>query len=170
MAGYGLRRRLVDEHRQPKADLRTGEHKSLQTDRVILVPGPVEEVQTVRRMYRLFVEERRSESEIAAILNREGTATDLGRPWTRDTVHQIVTNEKYVGNNVFNRVSFKLKKRRVRNPPDMLVRTAGAFEAIVPPDLFVRAATLIEERSRRFSEAEMLDGLKVTCSPDCPRL
>ncbi|WP_342634676.1 recombinase family protein [Borborobacter arsenicus] len=50
MAGYGLRCRLVDERRQPKADLRTGEHKSLQTDRVILVPGPMEEIQTVRRM------------------------------------------------------------------------------------------------------------------------
>ena len=56
MAGYGLRRRLVDETRRPKADLRIGEHKSLQTDRVILVPGPPEEVQTIRRMYRLFVE------------------------------------------------------------------------------------------------------------------
>ena len=33
MAGYGLRRRLVDEHRRPKVDLRAGEHKSLQTDR-----------------------------------------------------------------------------------------------------------------------------------------
>ncbi|WP_342634677.1 recombinase family protein [Borborobacter arsenicus] len=84
----------------------------------------------------------------------------MGRPWTRGTVHQILTNEKYVGNNVFNRVSFKLKKRRVRNPPDMLVRAAGAFEAIVPPDLFFRAAAMIVERNRRFTEAEMLDGLK----------
>jgi DNA invertase Pin-like site-specific DNA recombinase len=159
MAGYGLRRRLVDEHRQPKADLRAGEHKSLQTDRVILVPGPEEEVRTVRRMYRLFVESRRSEREIAELLNDEGVTTDLGRPWTRGTVHQVLTNEKYIGNNVFNRVSFKLKKRRVRNPPDLLVRAAGAFEAVIEPDLFRRAALIIGERSRRYSDAEMLDGL-----------
>lgn len=159
MAGYGLRRRLVDEHRQPKADLRTGEHKSLQTDRVILVPGPAEEVRTVRRMYRLFVESRRSEREIADLLNDEGLTTDLGRPWTRGTVHQVLTNEKYIGNNVFNRVSFKLKKRRVRNPPDLVVRAAGAFEAVIEPDLFRRAALIIGERSRRYSDAEMLDGL-----------
>jgi DNA invertase Pin-like site-specific DNA recombinase len=31
-AGYGLRRQLVDEHRQPKAILRRSEQKSLQTD------------------------------------------------------------------------------------------------------------------------------------------
>ena len=35
-AGYGLRRQLIDEKRQPKAELRRGERKSLQTDRVVL--------------------------------------------------------------------------------------------------------------------------------------
>src|SRR5215207_8786795 len=39
MAGYGLRRQLIDEHRHPKSELAVGEQKSLQTDRVILVPG-----------------------------------------------------------------------------------------------------------------------------------
>src|SRR6266478_2333672 len=37
-AGYGLRRMLVDQNGQEKATLKMGEHKSLQTDRVILVP------------------------------------------------------------------------------------------------------------------------------------
>jgi hypothetical protein len=45
--------------------------------------------------------------------------TDLGRPWTRGTVHQVLTNEKYIGNNVYNRASFKLKAKRVVNTPDM---------------------------------------------------
>jgi len=44
-AGYGLRRQLVDEHRTAKAELTRGEQKSLQTDRVILTPGPPEEVE-----------------------------------------------------------------------------------------------------------------------------
>src|SRR3546814_2263982 len=42
-AGFGLRRYLVDEHRQPKAVLNQGEQKSLQTDRVVLRPGRSEE-------------------------------------------------------------------------------------------------------------------------------
>ena len=48
-----------------KGELVRGEHKSIQTDRVILVPGPADEVETVRRMYRAFVEDRQSEREIA---------------------------------------------------------------------------------------------------------
>ena len=56
-AGYGLRRMLIDQAGKPKAELQPGEQKSLQTDRVVLVPGPTEELAVVRRIYRLFVHE-----------------------------------------------------------------------------------------------------------------
>ena len=44
MAGYGLRRMRVDQNGDAQGILQFGEHKSLQTDRVILVPGSDEEV------------------------------------------------------------------------------------------------------------------------------
>ena len=100
----------------------------------------------------MFVEEGRSEREIATILNDEGALTDLGRPWTRGTVHQVLTNEKYIGNNVYNRISFKLKKKRVVNPPDMWIRADGAFAPIVEPTLFEAVRQIIQERSRRFTD------------------
>src|SRR5450756_229602 len=65
-AGYGLRRLLIDQAGKPKVELQPGEQKSLQTDRVVLVPGPTEERSVVRRVYRLFVHEGRTEGEIAA--------------------------------------------------------------------------------------------------------
>jgi DNA invertase Pin-like site-specific DNA recombinase len=46
-AGYGLRRVLIDQTGSMKGELTRGEHKSLQTDRVILMPGPDTEIQTV---------------------------------------------------------------------------------------------------------------------------
>ena len=159
MAGYGLRRQLIDEQRQPKCELPIGTQKSLQTDRVILVPGPAHEVETVRRVYRMFVEDGRTERDIAAVLNNEGVPTDLGRPWTRATVHQILTNEKYIGNNVYNRSSFKLKKKRVTNPPDMWIRGDSAFAPIVEPTLFDAVRQIIHERSLRFTNQEMLERL-----------
>jgi DNA invertase Pin-like site-specific DNA recombinase len=159
-AGYGLRRQLVDEHRAPKAELARGEQKSLQTDRVVLVPGPAEEVEIVRRIYRMFTLQGKSESEIAANLNDEGVTTDLGRPWSRGTVHQILTNEKYIGNNVYNRISFKLKRKRVVNSPNMWIRAEGVFDGVVDPDFFHAAQRLIQERSRRFSDQELLETLR----------
>lgn len=158
-AGYGLRRFLVNEHNEPKAPLARGEHKSLQTDRVILVPGPDEEVETVRRIYRLFVLDLRSEREIATILNSEGRSNEVGKAWSRAAIRQVLANEKYVGNNVYNRVSFKLKKKRVVNTPDMWVRCEGAFEAIVDSTIFEAAQTILAERARRFSDDDLLQML-----------
>ena len=120
----------------PKADLRRGRAKEPSDGPRVLRPGPPEEVEVVRRIYRMFVVQRRTEREIAETLNAEGICTDLSRPWTRGTVHQVLTNEKYIGNNVYNRVSFKLKTKRVVNPPDMWVRHDGAFEPIVEPGFF----------------------------------
>lgn len=159
-AGYGLRRMLIDEDGIEKGKLKRGQHKSLQTDRIILVPGPEEEVKNVQWMYRAFVDERKNETEIANLLNSNGILTDLQRQWTRATVHQVLTNEKYIGNNVFNRTSCKLKKRRVNNDPDMWVRADGVFEAIVDPRYFYTAQGIIVERNRHFSNEDLLSRLK----------
>ena len=159
-AGYGLRRMLVDLNGERKGTLKIGEQKSLQTDRVILVPGPKEEIAVVRRIYRLFLEEGKVETEIADILNAEGRTTDFGRAWTRGTVHQVLTNEKYIGNNIYHRTSFKLKRKQVVNAPDRWIRADGAFEGIVETEVFGRVREVILARSLRLSDEEMLEKLR----------
>jgi len=159
-AGFGLRRVLIDQSGVSKGTLTRGQHKSLQTDRVILRPGPPEEVEVVDRIYRWFIDDGLQESTIATRLNREGILTDLDRPWTRGTVHEVLTNEKYVGDNVFNRTSFKLKKQFVLNTPDMWIRKEGAFEAVVDRAMFYTAQGIIRARFRRFTDDELLDRLK----------
>jgi DNA invertase Pin-like site-specific DNA recombinase len=157
-AGFGLRRLLIDEFRQPKGELPPGAQKSLQTDRVVLVPGPEHEVAVVREIYRLFIDGHQ-ESQIAAYLNDSGILTDLKRPWTRGTVHQVLTNEKYIGNNIYNRTSFKLKAKRVVNPRDMWVRADGAFPPSVDADVFEAVQEIIAARSRRFTNEDLLQRL-----------
>ena len=159
-AGFGLRRMLIDESGAHKGVLKSGEQKSLQTDRVILVPGPDHEVGIVNRIFRAFVNEGLNETQITDRLNAEGVSTDLGRKWSRGTIHSLLTNEKYIGNNIYNRTSFKLKQSRVLNSPDIWVRANGAFEAIVPSDLFHMAQGILRERARRYSDDHMLSRLK----------
>ncbi len=160
-AGFGLRRMLIDQSGEPKGQLARGERMSLQTDRGILVLGPDDELDVVRSIYKLFVHDGKRERDIAAELNAQGILTDLGRAWTRGTLRQVLTNEKYIGNNVYNRTSFKLKKAHVRNLPDKWVRKDGAFEAIVSPELFYTAQGIIRERNRCYSDDEMIAQLKV---------
>lgn len=159
-AGYGLRRMLIDQNGQHKGVLKIGEQKSLQTDRVILVRGPEEEVTAIQWIYDAFVREGIMESEIAKSLNARGLTTDFGREWTRGTVHQVLTNEKYIGNNVYHRTSFKLKKKHINNPPERWIRVEKAFDGIVDPSIFFAAQGIIIERSRKFTNDEMLEKLR----------
>ena len=64
-----------------------------------------------------------------------------------------------IGNNVFNRVSYKLKQKRVVNAPAQWVRADGVFEGIVEPDFFEAAQRIIADRSRRFTDEELLECL-----------
>lgn len=159
-AGYGLRRYLIGENGEPKGELSRKQHKSIQTDRVILVPGPSNEIEVVHDIYRQFVRDRLNEVEIAIGLNRRGITTDTGHPWSRGTVHQILINEKYVGNNVWNRGSFKLKQRRVKNDPDLWIRADSVFEPIVERALFDAVQQIIQNRSRKMTNDEMLRSLR----------
>jgi DNA invertase Pin-like site-specific DNA recombinase len=159
-AGYGLRRILIDQNGSVKTELTRGEHKSLQTDRVILMPGPEDEVRTVNLMYHWFINDGLMESEIAGRLNGMQVRTDMDREWTRGTVHEVLTNEKYIGNNIYNRRSFKLKKLRVENTPDMWIKKEGAFESIVPPDVFYTAQGIIRARAYRYSNEELIERLR----------
>jgi DNA invertase Pin-like site-specific DNA recombinase len=159
-AGYGLRRQLIDRDRAPKGLLGLGERKSLQTDRVILVPGPDDEVRTVRQIYESFVETEKTEREIAEDLNGRGVPGEYSRPWTRSTVHQVLTNPKYVGANVYNRRSFKLKHKRIENPVQMWIWKDDAFEPIVEIEAFEKARKIIDLRSLHLSDDELLDRLR----------
>jgi len=168
-AGYGLRRVLIDQAGSFKGELARGEHKSLQTDRVILQPGPDSEIAIVNRIYKWFIDDNLSETEIAERLNEQGICTDLGRAWTRGTVREVLINEKYIGNNVYNRHSFKLKKKHVDNPPEMWIRKEGAFDGIVPVATFMAAQEILAERSKKLTDAELLDHLKALYA-ECGRL
>jgi len=159
-AGYGLRRQLVDINGAPKSRLDRGDRKSLQTDRVILVPGPAEEIAVVHEVYERFTSKGESETQIAAHFNHLGIFSDYNRPWTRATIHQILTNPKYIGANVYNRQSFKLKQKRISNPPDMWISRDAAFEPIIPLELFEKSLAVIRARHQHLSNDELLERLK----------
>ncbi len=158
--GYGTRRLLVDQSSAPKLILAAGERKSIQTDRVVLILGPPEEVSIVRWIFSVFVKQRKSERMIVKILNEKGISSGLDRPWTSARVHKILQNEIYIGNNVWNRTSLKLGNKKIRNQPETWVRTKCSFAPIVAQPLFEAAHKIIQDRSHRLSDDEMLAPLR----------
>jgi len=158
--GFGLRRQLIDENGNAKGLLKRGERKYLQTDRVILLPGPSQEVELVRNIFRQFVVEHKSRAEIARELNEKGLVNHCGRPWTSSTIRGLLKNENYVGNNVYNRKTSWLRQKQTDNPSNLWIRAAGVFEGIIEPSLFARAQGTRWNRRHLFvSDREMLAGL-----------
>ena len=159
VAGFGLRRMLLDETGNPKQELTMGQRKSLLTERVILMPGPEDECQIVHWIYDQFIAGI-SETDIAIQLNAQGVKTNFGRLWTRGTVCEVLTNEKYVGNNLFNRTSGKMKSKAKPNPESEWVRKERAFEPIVDMERFYTVQGIYRERNKKTTDEELLQGLR----------
>ena len=160
-APYGLNRQLLDENGVPQGILAPGQRKSLQTDRVILTPGSPFRVEIVRRIFREFVSGKTSEIHIARKLNSEGLTNQFGRPWTRWLIHDLLLNENYIGNSVYNRRSLRLGTKPKRNPESTWVRKDAAFKPIIDVELFRRAGEIIAQRRLEFSDEALLERLHV---------
>lgn len=133
MVPYGFRRQIMLDGDRPGRVLQFGERKALSTDRIRIVFGPEEELDAIRVIYRLFLDEHLHLSEIAV---RMGTQA---RPkgWTRQMVGHVLKNELVTGVYAFNRTSGFLKGPRHRNPVDEWTR-AKVLPAIISPDDFAR--------------------------------
>jgi DNA invertase Pin-like site-specific DNA recombinase len=160
-APYGLRRMLVDEKGKRKMLLKYGQRKNLKTEHVVLVPGPKSEIRIVQQIFSTFAIQKRTRTEIAAGLNARGVRNARGEPWSMLTISNMLKNEIYLGNIIYNRRSQKLGEKQVVNPRDMWIRCDNTFKPIISPKLFARAQqVLVElERGRICSDEDVLEDL-----------
>lgn len=106
--GYGLQRVLVDVDSGVRRPLAPYQYKSIQTDSVILAPGPSHEVALVRKMFEWYATRRTAATDVARRPNDFGICNGAGRPWLPRNILQILRNEKYIGTNVYSETSSKL--------------------------------------------------------------
>ena len=160
LPGYGLRRMLISAEGKPKQILAQGERKSIATDRVDLVPGPADEVDCVREIYRLFLEEKRTVHGIAQELNRRNTKYFGDSKWDLTAVLKILSHPKYTGYNVFGRTSQKLYTAAIRVPESEWICTPNAFAPLVDEATFQQAQLLLRGRTINKSNEELLEALR----------
>ncbi|MCS0599330.1 recombinase family protein [Massilia agri] len=160
LAGYGFRRLAVKACGAPRAILEHGEGKITLTDRVVLIWGPDNEVGTIRRIYRLYLEDGMSEAGLARLLNNEHLPSELGRPWTQVMINSILTNVKYCGSLAYNRRSCRLSTPRTRNSQDKWIVNAGAVAPIIDAEMFLEVQEERARRQRRYGHEELLNLLR----------
>ena len=156
MPGYGLRRMLCSSDSTHKQIMEFHERKNLSTDRVILVPGPAEEVETVRKIFRMVLEGHTAK-EIASHLNEQHVKGPRRWNWCVSTVWDIVKNPKYMGSQTWAKSAGKLGQPRVKTPENEWVVRTNAFEPIIDEHTFTAAQNLIAHSK---SDQYLLDRLR----------
>jgi len=97
------------------------------------------EAAAVRLIFAMAAEGR-GYSEIIDRMTRAGYTTKVGKPFGKNSIHELLTNEKYIGVYVYNRVQERKRGQprssRRRNPEDKIVRVPGAVPAIIEEEVF----------------------------------
>jgi DNA invertase Pin-like site-specific DNA recombinase len=145
-AGYGLRRMAISSDGFRTQILEFHEHKNVRSDHVVLVPGPKNEVECVRNIFRL-AERRFTPREIAAELNRMDIPYLDAKRWTTTSVLLLLKNEKYVGSNVWGRTRKPFGKCTIKKPRGEWVNKLNAFRPLIEPKQFARVQDIIQSRN-----------------------
>jgi DNA invertase Pin-like site-specific DNA recombinase len=160
MPGYGLRRMLISADRSSKQQLARGERKSIATDRVILVPGPPDEIQVVRDIYRMLITEKRTVHAIPQEVNQRGVEYDVESKWDYQAVYAILSHPKYTGCHVFGQTSGKLYTPVVKLPKSEWILTPGALEPVVDQATYFGAQRILQGRTINQSDEDLLNSLR----------
>lgn len=146
---YGYARLIVDARGRSRGlVLDAGQRKNVKNDRIVLVPGPLHQVENVRRIFDLYVKEGLGRREISNRMNDAGRRVDRERPWTESAVGHILRNEIYIGNIVWGRTHKPLGgKRSGSAAPSDVIRIPNAVEPLVDTALFNLAQDVAEHRT-----------------------
>lgn len=147
---YGLRRRIVSENPARCRTLEEGERKYDRSEHLILVPGPANEVECIREIFRGVLERGMTAREIARNLNGRDMTLRRKR-WTQELVQHVLQNPLYAGSSVWARSSQRLGSHRMPTAKDQWAFKAKSFPAIVEPPDFENAQRLMRlEKGRIF--------------------
>jgi len=97
-----------------------------------------EEARAVRLIFEMYNQGHKY-NEIIATLNQRGYKTKLGRPFGKNSLHDILRNKKYTGVYVFNRSAPKQSGKRnhhLNKRQDEIIEILGGMPAIIDEGLF----------------------------------
>ena len=72
-----------------------------------------------------------------------------GRLWGKNSIHEMLKNERYTGVYLFNRVPKTVNNKRnsrIKKPDDEIIRIEGGMPQIVERELFLRVQEIMEKR------------------------
>ena len=148
----GLTRIAIDRfgNRRPLA---RGQSKAMQSERIAWVPGPPQEVELVRRIFRLYADANGSIKGVAKQLRDEGLTAPGGHQFTTARVDNLLRCEALAGHFVWGSERYAVGPLKNRRPP---TRADNAIEPVIPADLWRRTQDRLWVRRRQRRDKEQM--------------
>lgn len=157
--GFGYRRQLVRRDGTVLGIAEEGErNQRFVNAHTRLILGPVDEQETVRWIYRMYLRRGGTMAGVAASLNREEADLRADPRWSNLRIRKILTDPKYAGRCISGRRSSVLGQGLVDVPPENWVQTP--CPSIVDSRTFRRVQTKIALRQKSPSDTQVLDELR----------
>jgi DNA invertase Pin-like site-specific DNA recombinase len=137
---YGMKRVLVDAAGRFVQALRRGDRKALNDHHIRLAPGKMSERRMVRRIFKMYAEEKVTVGAILKRLNAEHEPSPRGKRWRSRTIEQMLTNPAYIG-----AVSSNFTASQ-NFPTDQTVYVENCWPGIVSRKLWNEAQKTLEHR------------------------
>ena len=124
-----------------------------------------QEAEIVRMIFRLY-SEGCGYTTISDKLNALGYKTRSGRPFSINSLYDLIRNEKYVGTYVFNKRESKSTGNRKYKPEDQIVRIQNAIPAIISREMWDKVQDIISKKTnvRKLATREYLLKGKIVCA------
>jgi DNA invertase Pin-like site-specific DNA recombinase len=158
VAPFGFVRQLIGENGEPKQILSFGEWKNIITDRVVLVPGPQQAIDTIRLAFDLYTKQGKNRREIVEILNGRKHFIKR-RPWKVTMLRELFTNPLYKGAYAYGKHEIRINYHKTLPREQWLVRE-NAFPAIISEKQWTQARDRVMRETKPFVDSEMLEALR----------
>jgi site-specific DNA recombinase len=112
------------------------------------------EAKAVLKIFTMY-DQGYSYDKIIDELNVAGHKTKTGKTFAKNSISDILRNEKYIGTYVYNRRQHTIKGKRNNRkdkPADQIIKIPGGMPQIVPDDLWERVQARIASRAKNMGE------------------
>jgi DNA invertase Pin-like site-specific DNA recombinase len=158
---FGFQQQIEDEHGNPCPKPDGNVWKKRQGLHSRLVHGAPEDVELVRRLFKMYLRRGATIASVSRQLTREGLVSNTGRPWSEITIARILQNEIYTGRKVAGRFSRKVGSAfRTPIPKDKWIVVEGVAPAIISRATFDAVCRKRARLRRSVTKAEAIEDLK----------
>ena len=120
-----------------------------------------EEAETVRIIYKMKLAGQGYMPTIKT-LNEQGRTTKMGRPFGKNSIHEILKNEKYCGTYTYNTTPKMVngkRNSRIKKPESEIIRIENALPAIISREDWEAVQRMLEAnkyKPRQISESQYI--------------